>query len=200
MFTMRTSSLARVLGVSVIGAALCLATAACSKDGDNGATPEVPHNENVKLPPVPELPLLDIPTVYPDNTLSVMGLLINRDDHMLKTVTVSGMVVDIYKCDIDEKSEAKARKKSEGENQGPRPGCLYPHFYLADTPDSPKRVLVTGYNADHYEPQLQEVTRYRITGHYSVQARGFSSSENGLIVADSLEGSGLVPPPEPEEN
>lgn len=193
---MRTSSFARLLRLSALGATVCLVSTACSKSDDAGAAPEAPRNENVNLPPVPELPLLDIPRVYPDKTLSVMGLLIDRDANMLKTLTVSGMVVDVYECEnADAPSKpGNARTKGADTDDAPQAGCLYPHFYLADMPDSPKRVLVTGYDAAHYEPQLQEMTRYRVTGHYSVQARGFSSSETGLIVADRIEGSGIVAP------
>lgn len=179
---MRISALARF---AVLGALLVGANVACS-NSDNGAaaaTAEAPRNENVNLPPVPDLPLLDIPRSYPDGTHSVMGVLIDREKLLLSTITISGMVVDVYECE----------NPGDAGEDGLRAGCLYPHFYIADTPDSPKRILVTGYNAAHYEPQLQPMTRYRFTGHYSVQARGFSSSESGLLSVDTIEGSGVVP-------
>lgn len=182
---MRISALARFVA---LGALLGGATLACS-NSDNGtaaSSAEAPRNENVNLPPVPNLPLLDIPRTYPDGTHSVMGVLIDREQLLLSTITISGMVVDVYEC------EETGGAGDAGED-GLRAGCLYPHFYIADTPDSPKRILVTGYNAAHYEPQLQPMTRYRFTGHYSVQARGFSSSENGLLSVDAIEGSGVVP-------
>lgn len=194
---MRILSFARTVSVVLLSAAALAGTVGCSKDG---AAPELdaaeaPTNENVKLPPVPELPLLDIPRAYDDGSLSVIGLLIDRDKHMLDEVTVSAMITEIYTCEEAEKLDARTRNKKKKESRdGLIEGCLYPHFYIADTPDSPKRILVTGYNASHYEPQLQETTRYRIKGTYSIQASGFSSSESGLIIADRLEGSGLTQP------
>lgn len=187
---MRTLSFARTASASLISIAACLAIIGCSNASESrdDTEMEAPTNENVNLPPVPELPLLDIPREYEDGSLSVIGLMIERDEHMLEQVTVAGMVVKIYECD----AEDGAKEKGE---DGLVEGCLYPHFYIADTPDSPKRILVTGYNAQHYEPQLQVMTRYRIHGTYSIQAHGFSSSETGLINADSIEGSGIEPPP-----
>lgn len=186
---MRMPSFARRASVSLIGLTACLAIVGCANasESDDNAEIEAPTNENVQLPPVPELPLLDIPRQYDDGSLSVIGLLIERDEHMLDHVTVAGMVVDIYECDTGDKNVKKG-------DDGLVEGCLYPHFYIADTPDSTKRILVTGYNASHYEPQLQVMTRYRVSGTYSIQASGFSSSETGLIVADVIEGSGVEPP------
>lgn len=188
---MRMPSFARTASASLISFAACLAIIGCSNATDDSADADIeaPTNENVNLPAVPALPLLDIPREYEDGSLSVIGLMIERDDHMLETVSVAGMVVEIYEC------EAADGAKEKGED-GLVEGCLYPHFYIADTPDSPKRMLVTGYDAQHYEPQLQVMTRYRIHGTYSIQAHGFSSSETGLIVADAIEGSGIEAPSE----
>lgn len=186
---MRTLSFARIISASLMSIAACFALVGCSDkaDSDESADIEAPINENVKLPPVPELPLLDIPREYDDGSLSIIGLLIERDEHMLEQISVSGMVVKIYECENDDEKGTKG-------DDGLIEGCLYPHFYIADTPDSPKRILVTGYNAQHYEPQLQLMTRYQFHGTYSVQAHGFSSSETGLIVADVIEGSGIQQP------
>lgn len=198
---MRNVSLSGLFRLATAGAFLLVSTAACSSADENAntGTPEAPRHEKVQLPPVPALPLLDLPRTYADGSHSVMGVLIERDKLMLKTITVSGMIVDVYECEVPEEPSNARRsndRSSEDENTDPRPGCLYPHFYVADTPDSPKRILVTGYDASHYEPQLQPMTRYRVTGHYSVQARGFSSSETGLLVADEIAGSGIVQPNE----
>lgn len=189
---MHTPSLARTAFVLLLSAATCLLTLGCSKDDEaaEAGVAEAPSNENVNLPPVPELPLLDIPREYDDGSLSVIGLMIERDKHMLEEVTISAMVVEIYECDIESDEESE---------DGLVEGCQYPHIYIADTPDSPKRLLVTGYDAQHYEPQLQETTRYRFNGTYSIQASGFSSSENGLLIADSIEGSGIEQPEEDED-
>lgn len=199
---MRRFSFARTASVVFLSAAALLGTVGCSKNADapEPDAAEAPTNENVHLPPVPELPLLDIPREYDDGSLSVIGLMIDRDKYMLDEVTVSAMIVEVYTCEEAEKLDAKTRKKKKEESSdGLVEGCLYPHFYIADTPDSPKRLLVTGYDASHYEPQLQETTRYRIQGTYSIQASGFSSSESGLIIADRIEGSGLVQPDEDED-
>lgn len=195
---MHTTSLARTASVLLFSAATCLLAIGCSKDDEaaEAGVAEAPSNENVNLPPVPELPLLDIPREYDDGSLSVIGLMIERDKHMLEEVTLSAMVVEIYECD---EADPKVKKGKEESEDGLVEGCQYPHVYIADTPDSPKRLLVTGYDAQHYEPQLQETTRYRFKGTYSIQASGFSSSENGLLIADSIEGSGLEQPEEDEE-
>lgn len=198
---MHTFSLVRTASVLLFSAAASMATLGCSKDADapKSSANEAPINENVKLPPVPDLPLLDIPRTYDDGSLSVIGLMIDRDKYMLDDVSVSAMVVEIYTCDETQDADKKGKNKKDAGNDGLVEGCLYPHFYIADTPDSPKRLLVTGYNAAHYEPQLQETTRYRVHGVYTIQASGFSSSETGLIIADRIEGSGIVQPGEEDD-
>src|SRR5690625_277627 len=195
---MHTFSFSRTASILLFSAAASLAMIGCSKDADSqtSGNAEAPVNENVKLPPVPDLPLLDIPRVYDDRSLSVIGLMIDRDKYMLEEVTVSAMIVETYECEHAKDADKKSKGKKEAGSDGLVEGCLYPHFYIADTPDSPKKILVTGYNASHYEPQLQETTRYRFHGVYSIQASGFSSSESGLIIADRIEGSGLTQPGE----
>lgn len=188
---------------SVLASCALLALAVgCSSDKNDadGDAAASRREANVNLPPVPDLPLLDVPRSYPDGTLSVMGLLIDRDNYLMKPVTVSAMVVEVYACDVPsdvDMGRTGGRGKPAAADE-PRPGCLYPHIYIADAENSPRRILVTSYDAAHYEPQLQPMTRYRFSGTYSVQARGFSSSEQGLILVDTIEGSGLTQPAVPE--
>ena len=157
----------------------------CSKDDAGSAPAAQVDDSNVNLPPIPPLPLLDIPREYPDGSLSVMGLTIARDANMAKKVRASGLVVERYEC--DEAASARGRSNPSVE------GCLYPHFYLADAPSSSRRILVTGYDSS-YESQLLENTRYTISGLYTVQASGFQASEWGIIVPDKIEGSGISQP------
>ncbi len=181
---------------AVVCMTACMAVAGCT---DKAQEPEavVVNNDNVHLPPVPELTLLDVPATYKDGSQSIIGLLLNKDKNLQKSVTVSGVMKDLYTCDIKPK-EDKA-KKDETEVEGPVPGCKHPHFYLADSAESPKKVLITGYKASWYEPQLQPNARYKITGFYTLQSAQFSASESGLIIVDSIEGSGVEPPPAPED-
>lgn len=194
-----------LLRPALASCALLALVVGCSSDkNDASGDAQQPAREaNVNLPPVPDLPLLDVPRQYPDKTLSVMGLLIDRDKLLMQPVTVSALVVDIYACDIpadvDVGRTAGKGRDAKAKADEPRPGCLYPHFYIADAENSPRRILVTGYDAAHYEPQLQPMTRYRFSGTYSVQARGFSSSEQGLILVDTIEGSGITQPTHGDE-
>lgn len=142
---------------------------------------------NIDLPPVPPLPLLDIPREYPDGTLSAMGLTLKRDENMAKKVAVSGIVVDKYVCETPE--DTRGRRGAAA----PASPCLYPHFFLADSPTSTRRILITGYDSS-YESQLMENTRYTVRGLYTVQATGFQASEWGIIIPDAIEGSGIQQP------
>lgn len=185
------TGISRMKKFSASALALTLAiTATTACKSDDGLTESllaqrVQRDANVNLPPVPPLPLLDIPREYPDGSLSGMGLTINRDANMGKKVSVSGLVVEKYEC---EQPEAP-----RGRNAQPASPCLYPHFYLADSPSSSRRILVTGYDSS-YDEQIQVNTRYTVNGLYTVQATGFQASEWGIIIPDSIEGSGIKQP------
>lgn len=157
---------------------------------------------DVQLPPVPNLELVDVPPTYDDGSYSVQGLMLNSSDTFGQTLRVTGILQEVYQC----AEEALGIEGEVGDLAAPaapedefevRPGCLRPHVYLVDHLRARQRLLVTGYDAALYEPQLTPGIRYTIVGRYQQQTRGFISTVDGLLVAAEILGDDIVIP-EPE--
>jgi hypothetical protein len=160
---------------------------------------------DVHLPPVPSLELVDVPPTYDDGSYSVQGLMLMREETMNQTLRVSAILQEVYQCDeralVVEGEAGELAVPNEPEDEfAVRPGCLRPHFYLVDHLRARQRLLVTGYDHALYEPQVTPGLRYTVVGTYSQQTRGFISTENGLLVAATISGDGIVlPEPDPTE-
>ena len=83
------------------------------------------------------------------------------------------------------------------EELGEQLGCSHPHIYLSDSLRSPRRMLIAGYDEEHYESHLVPGRTYTVHGAYEQRTRGFISTEDGLLVAHRIEGEGLTPPEDP---
>jgi len=194
------------LGVrrGAVCAALALCGAACvteappPPDPRAGLRPAVVH-----LPPVPNLDIVDVPAVYDDGARSIAGIVRDRDALLGQPMRVTGVLHAVYVCEVGEQgvegeAAALAADPDPGATVAVRPGCLRPHFHLVDNLRSRQRLLVTGYDAALYEPQLVPGNRYTVTGTYQQQTRGFISTEEGLLVATAIAGDGVVVPPPAE--
>ena len=200
----------RLLQIGCLAPLLLLG--ACDEFGGAAGAEEPEDNlppANVNLPEVPPLELLDINHQYEDSSWSVIGLYLNREELRGTSLSLTAVVDEVYVCDsVAEQLAARAavegdagavRERAEGEElvEINRAGCLRPHFYVRDNMRSPQRMLVVGYDWEHYEPQLVPGTRLTYTGRYAQQAHGHTSPEYGLIVADDITGPGIEPPPDP---
>jgi hypothetical protein len=154
----------------------------------------------VALPQVPPLTILDIPRTYEDGTYSISGLMLSREALREEEIEVTGIISTIYQCEgqalVAEGSMAAMAMAGVEPlvRETTSVGCNLPHLYIVDNLRSAQRLLVTGYDAEHWEPQLRPGTRYTFAGRYAQRAAGFLSTEYGLLVADSIEGSGVVAP------
>lgn len=173
-------------------------------DAGMDAQAELPPAD-VQLPPVPNLDLVDVPPTYDDGSYSVSGLMLDRAEMRDQPLRLTAILQSVYRCEEPElgvEGEVAALA-APADDQDPfevRPGCLRPHMYFVDNLRGRQRILVTGYDAATYEPQVHPGQRYVIHGVYRQQTRGFISTEDGLIVVDRIEGEGIVLEPEtPEE-
>lgn len=164
------------------------------------AQPDVERPEpDVQLPPVPRLDMVDQPRQYEDGSWSVTGLWLSRSAELGNDLTLTGVIEDIYVCDI-EAEPTDDDVDDETQRDEVTPGCLRPHLRVADDARSRRTLLVTGYEAWHWEPQLEAGQRVTIEGRFQQQARGFVSSDDGLLVARAFLGDGIEPLPTPEED
>lgn len=154
---------------------------------------------DVQLPPVPNLDLVDVPAQYDDGSYSVSGLMLARQQMRNMPVRVTAILHSIYQCEAEERGvEGEAAElAAPPEAERPfevRPGCMRPHMYFVDSLRGRQRLLVTGYDAALYEPQMHPGQRYVLHGVYAQETRGFISTEDGLVVVDRIEGEGIVMP------
>ncbi len=160
--------------------------ATATSSDDDGLPPA-----RVELPPVPSLEMLDADRQYDDGSYSVIGVILDRNELRGRQLAITGIVDSIYVCPTAPIPVAEGEEPGP-ENEGTRAGCLLPHIYIRDSARSSRRMLVAGYNAELYEPQLSVGGRYRFDGEYSERTRGFTSTEFGLLVASQISGSGVV--------
>jgi hypothetical protein len=198
-------------------ALLCVALAAGCEPFDATLPIHVPEIDESGLPPavvdlpaVPALELLDQPARYADETWSVSGLYLQRDFLRGQDLQVTAIVRSIYRCDADAaevegdlaefagvQSDAAVDPEEAAEVVRPsrwRAGCRLPHMLVVDHLRSEFQLLVVGYDADHYEPQLRPGARYVFEGRFAQQAPGFLSTEDGLLVVRAVHGDGVEPP------
>ncbi|MFT5992899.1 MAG: hypothetical protein ACI82G_001898 [Bradymonadia bacterium] len=158
---------------------------------------------DVQLPPVPNMEQLDIPPQLADGSYSVTGVWRQREHLQGGPVRVTGTIQSIYVCNAPDEAldedlaELAAPTDAERRVDSVRPGCLRPHLHLVDDLRSRRRLLVTGYPAWHFEPQLSAGQTITVTGSYEQQTRGFISTEDGLVVATEFAGDGVLPVPPP---
>lgn len=190
-------------------AALALALPVASCDAlvppspDLMAEPDVERPAaDVQLPPVPRLDMVDRPRQYEDGSWSVTGLWLSRAEQLGEALRVTAVVEEIYVCDVPTDAEETGAVEADEEPRRDvvRPGCLRPHLRIADDRRSRRTLLVTGYEAWHWEPQLEPGQRVTVEGRFQQQARGFVSSDDGLLIADAFVGEGIEPLPEPDED
>jgi hypothetical protein len=133
----------------------------------------------VELPPVPPAEAFEVVARYPDGAWSVSGLQADGKAKFGTSVTVRGRLVDVYRCP----------PAAEGSAAGA--GCQRPNFTLVDERRRDARLLVTGYPDSTVDTNLRAGELYDVEGTYSAQARGFTASEQGLVVALRVSGPGL---------
>jgi hypothetical protein len=114
-----------------------------------------------------------------------------------ESISVMGVIASIYECaERRERIEALQTLAETGvgepvANGVSDAGCLMPHFYIVDSVRSPQRLLITDYDPSLWEPQLHVGNRYLFRGTFAQRAPGFTSTENGLIALEVIEGSGI---------
>ncbi len=193
----------RIVGPSVIGLVVLLAGceqfAALTTPPEGGSRRDQLPPVEVNLPPVPNLDLVDVPAVYDDGSYSISGLMLRRDEHRGQWIPVTGILQTVYECEEaargveGEVADMAAPIADQAQFDPILPGCLRPHLYLVDNLRARQRLLVTGYDHSWFEPQLTPGQRYVMRGRYEQQTRGFISTEDGLLVAEEIEGTGVSP-------
>ncbi len=137
-----------------------------SKPGPNAPAP------TVDLPPPPTKEDFIIEERHGDGTFRVQGLIEYKDKHLEEEVVVKGVVTSISPvCD-------PGKAKEEGTK------CPEPHLVIRDDEaGAQKDLLVVGYPDDFIKrAKLKEGEVYDFKGTYQMMGRGFTASENGLLI------------------
>lgn len=181
---------------------------------------------DVNLPPVPQLQT-DRPMSYPDGSISVWALTLQRQQHLGHDIQVTAYLKEIYLCPWRAQQEASDRLieynlyLTEDEREelvqvamgtGEQPmdplalgsgegtgiqRCNYPHLWIADSMTAEHQILVTGYGPA-LEPMLQVGTRYLFEGRFMEETRGFNAAGQGLIYVTRISGGNIPETPPPD--
>jgi hypothetical protein len=181
-----------------------LATAAVGCETEAPVEPDANTGPpiEVQLPPVPQIDL-ERPVSYPDGSISVWGLMSQRDQLLRESVHVTGYLEEIYICenrplqDVVDHAIRYAEELPEGSGLAAEDRCNFPHLFLVDRLGSDQRLLVTGYEAV-MEPLFTVGERYDVRGRYLEETRGFNRAGDGLIHATEIHGGRLDEPLEGE--
>lgn len=175
--------------------------------------PSTPSNVAVPLPPSPELVRKPYEKVNADGTLTVEGLLREREKHVGVAVTVRGVVKKLVKCPEVPPERAPApppdakdpKKKGKDEvvaapappPRPPRTCNPPPHFYLVDKNPVSKRELLVYGSMWSLLPTLTEGQEVSLVGQFDIVSKdGVFLRQAGLLLLDDL--PEVVPTPEPE--
>lgn len=154
-----------------------LAMAACEPEIPR-PQPSPEHATAVPLPPSPALVRPEYKMLNADGTLTVEGLLQERDRYLGKSVEVRGTVKKVTHC-----KTIKNEGETEGENTDRQPCNPPAHAYLIDqdVPES-QQVLI-------YAPSPELIADYEegkevtATGHFDIVSEdGVYLRQGGLVV------------------
>lgn len=174
--------------------------------------PSVPSNVAVPLPPSPELVRKPYDRVNADGTLTVEGLLRERDKQLGETVSVSGVVKKLTVCPEVPPEPAPEPPPPPPGAKPPKPGEVVaappppprpprtcsppPHFFLVDKNPVSKRELLVYGSMWSVLPTLKEGQEVSLVGQFDIVSKdGVFLRQAGLLILDDL--PEVVPQPEP---
>lgn len=182
-----------------------------------GCEPEIPRpkpsvasNVAVPLPPSPDLVRKPYDKVNADGTLTVEGLLREREKHLGESITVRGVVKKLVKCPelppepapAPAPTEARPGSKDEAvvvppPPRPPRTCSPPPHFYIVDKNPVSKRELLVYGSMWSVLPTLSDGQEVSLVGQFDIVSKdGVFLRQAGLLVLDDL--PEVVPEPTPE--
>jgi len=130
----------------------------------------------VSLPAPPSASDFVIKESNDDQTLRVQGIIEYKEKHLDKQVVVKGKVIRISpECD-------PGKAKKEGKK------CPEPHLLIRDDePEAEKTLLVIGHTPELLKKaKLEEGQVFDFKGTYSMMGRGFTASEDGLMMLEGI--------------
>ncbi len=139
----------------------------------------------VELPAKPNLDqVLNAPRVHPDGTLTVMGLILDRNKYLGNPVQVRGIVRDASPdCPFLTDPAMKEYRPKKGERR-PRT-CKSVHVTIADGTLSPKALTLVAYHP-YFHPHFKAGQEIVVKGNYDVQGAGFVQPRDGLVVVEEI--------------
>lgn len=182
--------------------ALGLTGAACNEEIPR-PKPSVRSNVIVPLPPSPELVRKPFDKLHQDGTLTVEGLLREREKHVGESVTVRGVVKKLVKCpepppeppppEPDPKDRKALRDPKAPPSvpppppRPPRTCAPPPHFFLVDKNPVSKRELLVYGSMWSALPTMVEGSEVTLAGHFDIVSKdGVFLRQAGLLILDDL--------------
>ena len=130
----------------------------------------------VSLPDPPSAADFVIQEKNDDETLRVQGIIEYKSKHLDKQVVVKGKILRISaECD-------PGKAKKEGKK------CPEPHMLIRDDEaEAEKTLLVIGHTTELLKKaKVEEGQVHDFKGTYSMMGRGFTASEDGLVILEGI--------------
>lgn len=138
----------------------------------------------VELPPKPNLDsILGAPRTLPDGSMTVTGLILDKNQHFGQRLKVRGVVRDVSPdCPfLTDPAEKENRPKLGGYKRM----CKSVYLTIADNPVHPKELLLVEYNP-YLHPHLKPGDEIIAYGLYDIKGAGFVRPKDGLMVVEDV--------------
>jgi len=138
----------------------------------------------VDLPAKPNLDsILGAPRALPDGSMTVTGLILDKNQHFGQRLKVRGVVRDISPdCPfLTDPAEKDNRPKLGGYKRM----CKSVYITIADNPVHPKELLLVEYNP-YFHPHLKPGDEIIAYGLYDIKGAGFVRPKDGLLVVEDV--------------
>lgn len=185
------ASLRTAMSRLAVFAALALALAGCGVEEEEPKTHEqVKGTAGVDLPPKPNIDaVLGAERSYPDGSMKVMGLILERFERFGSEVQVRGVIRSVS-LDCPFVTDPNYEKPKAGERELKKCEALY--IKIADNISHPKQIVLTGYdqltkqNLQYLHPHLQPGMEIVAKGTYDTHGAGFIQPRDGLLVVTDI--------------
>lgn len=176
--------------VAVLASATLLVIGCGPEEEETKTHEQITGTAGVDLPEKPNLEaVLGAERTYPDGSLKVIGLILERAERLGTEVQVRGVIREVS-LDCPFITDPNYLKPKAGERELKKCEALY--ITIADNASHPKELVLTGYdqlttfNYQYLHPHLKPGMEIVVQGTYDTHGAGFIRPRDGLLVVQDV--------------